>query len=77
MSRQEETGTSGINKGNSTHQGPALTGVHNKDSAHFLTAKSQLLSLCGLSAFCCALTSFCTLILFGPSIAQKVVQVIY
>lgn len=31
MSRQEETGTSGINKGNSTHQGPALTGVHNKD----------------------------------------------
>lgn len=35
MSRQEETGTSGI-KGNSTHQGPALAGVHNKDSGLLL-----------------------------------------
>lgn len=77
MSRQEETGTSGINKGNSTHQGPALAGVHNKDSGLCCEEMCQLLSLCGLSAFCCALTSFCTLILFGPSIAQKLVQVVY
>lgn len=76
MSRQEETGTSGINKSNSTHQGPALAGVHNKDSG--LLLRGNLLTTQFVCvAFRCALTSFCTLILFGPSVAQKVVQVVY